>query len=48
VKELRENRKDLHILDAGDLFFKKFTQPIPEGELKMVSEKARLILEGSI
>ncbi len=46
MKELRENRKDVLVLDAGDLFFKKFTQPIPEGELKVVSEKARLILEG--
>lgn len=46
MNELRENRKDILVLDAGDLFFKKFTQPIPEGEVKMLSEKARLILEG--
>ena len=45
MKELRENRKDLLVLDAGDLFFKKFTKPIPESDLKMVSEKAQLILE---
>jgi 2',3'-cyclic-nucleotide 2'-phosphodiesterase (5'-nucleotidase family) len=45
VKELKENRKDLLVLDAGDLFFKKFTKPIPESDLKMVSEKAQLILE---
>jgi len=45
VKELRENRKDILVLDAGDLFFKKFTNPIPENELKKVSEKAQLILE---
>jgi len=46
VKELRENRKDILVLDAGDLFFKKFTHPIPENELKKVNEKAQLILEG--
>jgi len=33
------------VLDAGDLLFKKFTNPIPEHELKMVTEKARLIIE---
>jgi len=46
VNELRENRKDVLVLDAGDLFFKKFTHPIPENEVKMVSEKARVILGG--
>jgi 2',3'-cyclic-nucleotide 2'-phosphodiesterase (5'-nucleotidase family) len=46
VKELKENRKDVLVLDAGDLLFKKFTKPIPESDLKMVSEKAQLILEG--
>jgi len=46
VKELKENRKDVLVLDAGDLFFKKFTHPIPENELKKVNEKAQLILEG--
>jgi 2',3'-cyclic-nucleotide 2'-phosphodiesterase (5'-nucleotidase family) len=45
VKELRENRKDLLVLDAGDLFFKKFSNSIPENEVNMVSEKAQLILE---
>jgi 2',3'-cyclic-nucleotide 2'-phosphodiesterase (5'-nucleotidase family) len=43
---LKENRKDVLVLDAGDLFFKKFSNSIPENELKKVSEKARLILEG--
>jgi len=46
VKELKENRKDVLVLDAGDLFFKKFSNPIPENELKKVGEKAQLILEG--
>jgi 2',3'-cyclic-nucleotide 2'-phosphodiesterase (5'-nucleotidase family) len=45
VKELRENRKDILVLDAGDLFFKKFVNPVTENELKKVSEKAQLILE---
>ena len=34
------------MLDAGDLFFKKFNSAIPEDELKKVKEKAQLILEG--
>ena len=46
MKELKENRKDVLVLDAGDLFFKKLTNPIPENEVKKVSEKAQLILEG--
>ena len=46
MKELKENRKDVLVLDAGDLFFKKFTNAIPEDELKKVREKAQLILEG--
>ena len=46
MKELRENSKDILVLDAGDLFFKKFTKPIPEDEVKRVSEKAQLVLEG--
>ncbi len=33
------------ILDAGDLLFKKFSNPVPENELKMVTEKAYLIIE---
>jgi 2',3'-cyclic-nucleotide 2'-phosphodiesterase (5'-nucleotidase family) len=45
VKELLENRKHILVLDAGDLLFKKFSNPVPENELKMVSEKADLFIE---
>ena len=45
MKELKENRKDLLIFDAGDLLFKKFTRPIPENELKKVTDKAYLFIE---
>jgi 2',3'-cyclic-nucleotide 2'-phosphodiesterase (5'-nucleotidase family) len=45
VTELRENRKEILVLDAGDLFFKKFSNPIPENEQKRVMEKAHLIIE---
>jgi 2',3'-cyclic-nucleotide 2'-phosphodiesterase (5'-nucleotidase family) len=31
-------------LDAGDLLFKKFSNPVQENELKMVTEKAHLII----
>jgi 2',3'-cyclic-nucleotide 2'-phosphodiesterase (5'-nucleotidase family) len=45
VKEVRESTKGVLVLDAGDLLFKKFSNPIREDELKMVAEKAHLILE---
>jgi 2',3'-cyclic-nucleotide 2'-phosphodiesterase (5'-nucleotidase family) len=32
-------------LDAGDLFFKKYSMPHPENEIKGLSEKAHLILK---
>jgi 2',3'-cyclic-nucleotide 2'-phosphodiesterase (5'-nucleotidase family) len=32
-------------LDSGDLFFKKYLNPIPENEFKMMNEKAHLIIE---
>jgi 2',3'-cyclic-nucleotide 2'-phosphodiesterase (5'-nucleotidase family) len=32
-------------VDAGDLLFKKFSNPIPENELKMITEKAYLVIE---
>jgi 2',3'-cyclic-nucleotide 2'-phosphodiesterase (5'-nucleotidase family) len=45
VKDLRESEKGILLLDSGDLFFKKYLNPIPENELKMMSEKAHLIIE---
>jgi 5'-nucleotidase len=45
VKEAREKEKGVLVLDAGDLLFKKFFNPIPENELKMVTQKAHLIIE---
>lgn len=33
------------VLDAGDLLFKKFSKPVQEDELKMVAERAHLIIE---
>lgn len=44
MKELRENAKGVLVLDAGDLLFKKFSGLIPENEVKMVTEKAHLII----
>ena len=32
------------VLDAGDLLFKKFSNPVPENELKMATDKAHLIM----
>jgi len=33
------------MVDAGDLLFKKFLNPVPENELKKLTEKAHLIVE---
>jgi len=35
----------LLILDAGDLLFKKYSAPVPENEMKMATEKAKLIID---
>lgn len=37
--------KGTPLLDSGDLFFKKFSTPHPESEIKRLSERARLILK---
>src|SRR4030042_4792372 len=44
VKETKEKEKGLLLLDAGDLFFKKFSGPHAEGEIQRLNEKAHLIL----
>jgi 2',3'-cyclic-nucleotide 2'-phosphodiesterase (5'-nucleotidase family) len=45
VKDLRESQKEILVLDAGDLLFKKYGNPVPENERKGISEKAHLIIE---
>jgi len=45
VKDLREKEKGILVSDAGDLLFKKYSNPIPESESKAMAEKARLIVE---
>ncbi len=45
MKDLRESEKGILVLDSGDLLFKRFFNPIPENELKGISEKAYLIIE---
>ena len=45
MKEAAEKEKGMLLLDAGDLFFKKYSTPNPENEIKGLSEKARLILK---
>ena len=37
--------KGLLLLDAGDLFFKKYSSPHPESEIQKLNEKAHLILK---
>ena len=45
MKEIRESEKEILVLDAGDLLFKRVSTPVPENELKGMSEKAHLIIE---
>jgi 2',3'-cyclic-nucleotide 2'-phosphodiesterase (5'-nucleotidase family) len=45
VKDLRESQKEILVLDAGDLLFKKSMNPVPESEPKGMAEKAQLIIE---
>lgn len=42
---MREKEKGVLLLDAGDLFLKKFSGPHAEGEIQRLSEKALLILK---
>ena len=42
---MREKEKGVLVFDAGDLLFKKYFNPIQENELKMVTEKAQLLIE---
>lgn len=42
---MREQGKGVLTLDAGDLFFKKFSNPILEDELKGITQRAYLIVE---
>jgi 2',3'-cyclic-nucleotide 2'-phosphodiesterase (5'-nucleotidase family) len=37
--------KDLLLVDAGDLFFKKFIHPISEGETDMFTQKAQVVVD---
>ncbi len=45
MKDLRGSEKGILVLDSGDLLFKRFSNPIPENELKGMREKAYLIIE---
>jgi 2',3'-cyclic-nucleotide 2'-phosphodiesterase (5'-nucleotidase family) len=42
---VREKEKGFLVLDAGDLMFKRFLNPIPENELEMATQKAHLVIE---
>lgn len=39
------NKKDVLLIDAGDLLFKKYKNPIPENEMDVEKEKAQLMIE---
>ena len=45
MKDLRESENGILVLDAGDLLFKKYLNPVPENALTGMAEKAHLIVE---
>jgi 5'-nucleotidase len=45
VKDVRQSEKEILVLDAGDLLFKKYLNPPPENTLPGMAEKAHLIVE---
>lgn len=45
MKDLRESEKGILVLDAGDLLFKKYLNPVPENASTGMAEKAHLIVE---
>jgi 2',3'-cyclic-nucleotide 2'-phosphodiesterase (5'-nucleotidase family) len=44
VKEIRESRKDVLLVDSGDAFFSKFTNPVEENRVKKAAAKAHLFI----
>jgi 2',3'-cyclic-nucleotide 2'-phosphodiesterase (5'-nucleotidase family) len=45
VKAVRQSEKEIIVLDAGDLLFKKYLNPPPESTSSGMAEKAHLIVE---
>jgi 2',3'-cyclic-nucleotide 2'-phosphodiesterase (5'-nucleotidase family) len=45
VRKTRGSEKDLLVLDAGDLLFKKYGTPIPENDMKGAMQRASLFIE---
>ena len=45
VKEIREARKDILLLDAGDTFFNKYAGPVQGNQVKMLTARAHLFIE---
>jgi len=42
---VRGKEKEVVLLDSGDLLFKRYFNPIPESDLRVIREKAHLIIE---
>jgi 2',3'-cyclic-nucleotide 2'-phosphodiesterase (5'-nucleotidase family) len=45
VNDLKGSEKGVVILDSGDFLFKRYLNPIPDNELKVIGEKAHLVIE---
>jgi 2',3'-cyclic-nucleotide 2'-phosphodiesterase (5'-nucleotidase family) len=45
VNDLKESEKGVLLLDSGDFLFKRYLNPVPDNELKVIGEKAHLVIE---
>ena len=45
MNDLKESEKGVLILDSGDFLFKRYLNPVPDNELKVIGEKAHLVIE---
>ena len=45
MNDLKESEKGVLLLDSGDFLFKRYLNPVPDNELKVIGEKAHLVIE---
>jgi 2',3'-cyclic-nucleotide 2'-phosphodiesterase (5'-nucleotidase family) len=45
VNDLKESEKGVLILDSGDFLFKRYLNPVSDNELKVIGEKAHVVIE---
>ncbi len=45
MNDLKESEKGVIILDSGDFLFKRYLNPVSDNELKVIGDKAHLVIE---